>query len=491
MALLDNFTWSNRFKQLNRALQILLALTLMSGLNYVAGKYYWRDDLSAWKKSGLSPESLAYVRDLPKAVKIIVTLPRDSNQAEDRVLFRYTKDLLDKYEYASRQKGTARITLEYVDVFRDLSRTETLRLEYGLDQPYLVLFVCDKQRRTVVPADIMEFRDKAPVAFKGEQAFTSALLEVVSERTPTIYFLAGHGEMLLDDTDPLRGLSEVSAQIKARNFSTRTLDLTQTSVVPQDAGMVVICDPQGPLGRDEVEKLRRYLADKAGRVMVILSPARKHGLNELFYEWGLLVDDMVVLEMSNDFVQSSGNLLLRNFGDHPITGILIKNQTPLLAGLSRPVREDIGAPLDERLKITPLAASSSQSWAERNYSASGTPRFDAANDLRGPISVAAVAERRVASQLGINLDGGRLIVFGTSDLMSNRMISAPGNLTLVFSTLNWAFHRDQLLTIPPKPIDKFQISLSPAELRSLASHFAILPLAAALLGLAVWWARRI
>lgn len=470
--------------------QIVLLTALMAGLNYLGGRYYWRDHLAAARHSSLSPETLACLRALPRPATIYVTLTENSTDPDARLLYRYSRQLLDQFAYLSRIDNSPSIAVEYIDVFRDLAKTEELRRRYGFDQPYLVLFVSGEQRKAVVPQEIMTFENKEPTAFLGEQAFLRALLEVTSDRRPTVYFLVGHGEMRPDDADPVRGLSEFASQMEARNYRALTLDLLQTPAVPSDAGLVIAAAPQGPLRPEEEEKLRRYLSDQEGRVWLLLQPSVKTGLDDLLFEWGVRVDDSLILEMGEDFLQSSGHMILRQFGRHPLTDILIKNQTPVLTGLCRQVEMEEGAPPDERLSIARLLASSPQSWAERNYQAGATPVMDPAHDSPGPVTVAVAAERSVPSQLGIHLDGGKLLVFGTSDLMSNRLISTPGNFTLAFSVLNWAFQNDAMLSIPPRPIEKYRLQLGADELNRLALLFVAPALVSILLGLAVWWARR-
>ena len=53
-----------------------------------------------------------------------------------------------------------------------------------------------------------------------------------------IYFLVGHGEMRLDDVDPLRGLSQLEAFLRERNCLA-TLDLTVTKMY-LDADLIVM-----------------------------------------------------------------------------------------------------------------------------------------------------------------------------------------------------------------------------------------------------------
>ena len=359
-----------------------------------------------------------------------------------------------------------------------------------MEQPNLVVFVGPNRQRVLVPTDILEFEDREPTAFKGEQAFTSALVEVSGEAKPTLYFTTGHGEARLDDFDSRRGLSVLVDELRARNIAVLPLDLTQERAIPEDADMVVVADPLGPLSAPAVEALRTYAMERAGRIMLLLGPARRHGLDPLLADWGITTDDAVVLESSSHYLEESGNLLIREFGRHPITEGLIRNQTVVLGGLFRPARPRPDLPADGSLRLTPLASSSASSWGEFLYERRGEPVFDAGLDLPGPVPVATVAERTLSSHLGIHLPGGRLVVFGTGELFSNQLITTVGNHTLFFSMLNWMLDRDRLLAVPPRRIEKFQLPLSRSDLQAMALWMLIPSALAGLLGLLVWAVRR-
>ena len=70
-------SWSESFRAArwtrtaNLVLQAVLFLTLFAGLNYLAGTHVlaespWRFDLTRYRRYSLSPETLAYLSDLPR-----------------------------------------------------------------------------------------------------------------------------------------------------------------------------------------------------------------------------------------------------------------------------------------------------------------------------------------------------------------------------------------------------------------------------------------
>ena len=76
-------------------------------------------------------------------------------------------------------------------------------------------------------------------------------------------------------------------------------------------------------------------------------------MEELFYDWGVLADDMMIEDIGPDFRSQGGDLIIRRFAKHPITKLLFPfvfflrglPQRQLHAGLARSWRR--GGPEDE------------------------------------------------------------------------------------------------------------------------------------------------
>jgi len=486
----NDFLFARRIRALNRTAQIILSISLIVALNYLAALYYTRIDLTETGAYSLAPESKAYVQGLDREVRIIITIPKDPDVPELEQIHRHLSKLLRAYEAAGQVDGRALVDVEFVDIYRQRTRAQQLANQYGLNQENIILVASGDRSREIRQGDLYEVEGEQIVGFQGEKAITSAIIEVASEETQKLYFLVGHGEMRLDDVDPLRGLSQLEAFLRERNHSLATLDLSIENEVPQDADLVVVPSPQASLLPEEVEKLRRYMSDRNGRMIVLIDPGRRHGMDDLFYDWGILVDDMVVNDLGPDSRAQGGDIIIRRFAEHPITDLLVNYQITALFGQPRPVRTDPTAANDERLKVNQLIGTSEQSWAERDYRNQSAPTFDPQRDMRGPIPVASVSTRSAGSGLGITIPGGRLAVFGNSDFIANNRLRAFGNRTLFFNTLNWALDRLKLLNIQTRPLESYQIILSKKDQNRMLLYFAIPPAVVGLFGLFIYILRR-
>jgi hypothetical protein len=117
--------------------------------------------------------------------------------------------------------------------------------------------------------------------------------------------------------------------------------------------------------------------------------------------------------------------------------------------------------------------------------------FTPNSDLRGPLGVIVSSERVTAGSLPFSVPGGRLVVIGSGDIFANRRLGDSGSQALCISAVNWAVDRDDQLHVPPRPIERFQLSLSQEELAKLRlGLLLLLPGAVGLLGLMVTWTRR-
>lgn len=492
----DSFRTARLIRTLNLVLQALLFLSLFSGLNYIARNHVWRFDLTAHRRYSLSPETKSYLQNLQRPVRIVVTLTESDENADVAQAYRDLRGLLREYSNATEGNSRGPIQVDFIDVYQQRREADQL----GIDQPNIVLLVCGEQRQQVSLGDLYGVKDREKTDFRGEQAITAAILSVSQPTRKKIYFLTGHGELRPDDVEPTRGLSALNDELRLRNFAVDYLQLSTARTVPADADLVIAAAPQGPYDAFEQEQLRDYLAKHEGRLILLLSPGVPHGLDDLLFDWGVLADDVVIYDTDPDSFADNGDIIIRNFQPHPITQTLLDYKIPLRLGLCRSVRPDPGRATGSGLAVTVLAATSTTAWGEAGYRQRRVPEYDRGIDLKGlpnlpppnRLGVVTVSERvQVRNNLPFSVRSGRLVVIGTDDIVANHRIASPGNQNLFLNAVNWSIDRDTQLNIPARPIERFQLSLSQAELVKLRySLILALPFAAALLGLFVYWSRR-
>jgi hypothetical protein len=276
-----------------------------------------------------------------------------------------------------------------------------------------------------------------------------------------------------------------------------SLDLKFSRKIPDDAALVVVASPQQRLQVFEESLLRDYLSTRAGHVILMLDPRTDPGLENLLYNWGIRVLDNVIFDTNPRSLTENFEFIFERFLPHPITQPLINHGLYIMVGPTRAVIEDVSRAPDDGLSVTRLVASYPTAWGEtdyRNISRDRPPAFTRGADLQGPdgLGVLVVSERLKPAALQFSVPGGRLAVFGTADMITNNRLINNGNLYLFLNTLNWAINPDTMqIDIPPRPIERFQLSLSQEELGRLRLGLLfVVPGAVAMLGLIVYWTRR-
>lgn len=494
MSFFESFRATRWIRTVNLVLQAVLFLTLFGGLNYVARNHAWRFDLTRHRKFSLSPETLSYIRNLPQSVHIVATLSEDNDSPEVR-------GLLDEYVHATETNSAGKITKEFIDVYQNRRKAE----ELGIEQPNVLLLRSGDKRRAVTLSELYSVKSKGREtvrdSFRGEQVLTDAILDVSSPGRKRVYFLVGHGESQPNDVEP-RGLSVLRDELRVRNLAVDHLDLPVTRQIPADASLLIAVAPQTAYSPAEQERLRQFLSVNAGRLILLLHPGRtvaSLGLDELLLDWGILVDNTVVVDPDPRNVTDQLDLIIRAFDEkHPITQVVISYGYALQFGPTRTVRPDPGRSLATGLTVVPIAATSETAWGEVAFTQ--VPPVRDASDIRplkgippeGRLGVAVASERvSVRDNLPFSVRGGRLVVFGAGDFVANQRIAYQGNLAIFMGAVNWALDRDQQVNVPPRPIERFQLALSAGDFMKLRSALWFgLPGATLLLGLVVYWTRR-
>jgi hypothetical protein len=490
MSSYDSFRAARWIRFINLLLQAVLFLSLFAGLNYIALNHSWRFDLTESRRHSLSAETRSYLERLERDVRILVTITKDDNEELSQA-YRDISGLLREYTYLTRNNAHGKVDVSFIDIYQNRRAAEANNLK----EPNQVILISDSGRTVLNLVDFYQTRDLRREAFRGEATLTAALLEVSSSEKKKIYFLTGHGEMQPNDVERRRGLSGLRDELQQRNYKVEGLDLAVSRKIPDDASLIIVASPQKQLRPFEEEQLRNFLTTRAGRLILMLDVGVPHGLENLLFDWGIIVQDNVIFDLDPRSMTETSDLRLWNFASDPssrITETLMNNGLSLIVGPARVVSDDLGRSLDDGLRVKRLIATSPSAWGEAGYRIRNVlPSYTPGQDLKGELGVMVISERLKPANLPLSVKGGRLAVIGTADLVTNDRIINVGNLNLFLSTVNWAVDRDTQLNIPARPIQRFQLALSAEQLTHLQLGLLLgVPGVVALIGIVVYWTRR-
>jgi hypothetical protein len=462
---------------------LVLAVVVM--VNYLGAKFYGRYYLSSQTQVKLSPRSLSVVHAITNRVAVTVYYDKTDDWYPTIIA------LLNEYRSANPN-----ISVKTVDYLTDPGAAQKIKDQYKLSSTKdkdLVIFDCGGHVKVVngealtqvkleqVPnATEREFRRK-PIAFNGEMMFTAMLLAVENPKPLKAYFLQGHGEPSLSDTgeQEYQKFGEVLAE---SYIATEPLELLGDNVVPADCNLLIIAGPRAELKESELQKVDQYLA-QGGRLFILFNYfSIKHptGLEPILQKWGVNVIPDVVVDRQHSTTASAQDVIVVNFGSHPVVNPLTKLALQMILPL--PVSHvDLPNPPVDAPKVEELAFSSPQS----------TLMGDSAAAPRSYPLMAAV-EQKTAAGVANTRGATRILVVGDSFFLGNQMIEAGANRDFVGYAANWLLDRTVLLEgIGPRPVKEYRLTITRAQLKQVRwLLLGVLPGGVLVFGWLVWLVRR-
>ena len=472
---------------------IVLFAVVIVMINVISSRHYRRWPLGWQDYLALSPKTQSLLHDLHARIRIIVFMNRSDRYFGD------IRDLLQEYVYAASRSPELRMAVEYVDPDRDLVRARELAAEHELKDEGVVIFECEGRRTYVEPGQIFDYTlnlneqgslERQQGAFRGEQMFSSAILNVTQARRPIVYMLTGHGERDMEDFGSPAGYSAIVRAMRRDNIEVRSLRLAESGQVPADTGVLIIAGPRRRLSQVEVDQIAQYL-DRSGRLLLCVDPRAETGLEDLLNDWGIRAADETVVGLS----LTGEELFVNAYGEHPITRDLSRVTTMFYRPRRIEVVPGSGNESDDRAdrpRVTVLAACGEDGWAETDPDMT-PPRLDPAVDFPGRHAVAVAIERGAVAGIDVELDPTRLVVVGDSSFISNGAMSGGvgGNRDFFMSALNWLLDRDALMALGPKDPTEIHLNMTRPQLRlTYLLIVGAMPGLVALIGVGVWLKRR-
>lgn len=455
---------------------ILVFLAILVAVNWISNRQHKRWDLTANKQFSLSDQTRKVLADLKKP--LVMRAFYESGPGGNQQAMR---DQLGEYQYASKQ-----VTVEYVDAVKDPIQAKKYQVQtYGT-----VVLEYDGRTERSTQSD--------------EQGLTNALKKVIEGTAKKIYFVQGHGEHDIADTDRRGGYSGLADALKSDNFEVAALALAQQGKVPDDATVVAIAGPKTDYFAPEVDALRAFLK-RGGKLLMLLDPPDKAdapaltNLTTLAKEWGMAVGTDIV-------VDASGMGRLINAGPevpiampvqpaHTITqDFRLMTAFPLTRSVT-PIEGGTEGKVAQKLLQT-----SPQSWAESDLKglfATSSPKLDAdKGDKAGPVSIAAAVSAAAAAPPPAATPEApkpesRVVVIGDSDFAANNALTIQGNRDFALNSVNWLAQQENMIAIRPHDPQDRRIQLTEDQSQRIF-WIALLVIPGLLLGngVRVWWKRR-
>jgi hypothetical protein len=490
---------------------VVLATLLFVLVNYLSARHYRRADWTRHQLFTLSPRSRQIVRGITVPTDMYILLGQGEGQ--------YT----DVFELAQRYAAeNPRLRVHTIDPdrqrdrFIELARRLDLRARTGgsgavMSDSAVVLVRGDRHWEVArellagLTDDTSDANSEGTASAQRnvtaqvtvERAISEAILRVDRRDATKVCFASGHGELGPDGGGD-ESLSVLATELRHNNATTQVVEVRGAANVPADCDALVIAGPREPYAPGDAEIVVRYIR-AGGNVLMLVDPMfadRRHvasGLEPVARLGGIELTQTVVVEFDAEHRRPDMlpmTFVADDFGEHDATRGLRGAGSPVLVATARALRRADGA------TVVPesLLRTTTNAWGETSTASAsdGELRRDG-TDVVGPVHLAMAAQvPDVPRRRGATREAaGRLIVVGFSYLATDRVFTQGANGDMVFGAIGWLTARRELVEIPARPAMRAALTVSSADIRQIRIYTILLvPLAALLVGVAVWRARK-
>ena len=487
---------------------VVLVAALVAIVNYLGMRYYHRFDWTSSQIYSLSDKTKAILAGLDRDIDVTLFLPEGTPLRDS------SKELLERYAAQS-----PRVHFRAISAEKNLIEAQRLVTKFELSSLNVVVFESGNDRRVVEESDLADYDYSALqyggspelTGFKGEEAFSGAILELAENRKPKVLLTTGHGEASLDEAGP-GGLSGVASLVGKENVELKGWASLGQPDVPAGTDLLVIAGARARFVEPELQAFGRYL-DRGGRMLVLVDPelAPAGGLVETGLEgwldaYGVKVGANIVVDPGATVPFTSADTLSAGAtGAHPIVRSLEQAKVGVIVALARSVAAG-RAPEGTAAQV--LLETTAEGWGETDLANLKAVAKDA-RDLSGPVPLAVAVGAQAKDAAPAELEDEeptppapkpaadakapewRLVVVGDSDFASNSLLAVSGNPTFLANAFNWLLDRQKLLGIGPKKPEQVRMTLTPGQLSGITwLVLAGLPALAIAAGVAVYYRRR-
>ncbi len=453
------YRWQVRQKKLNvrfvkyganTLLSALIVLGIIVLLAFITNRHNLRADLTSQGLYSLAEQTKSVLNNLQKDVTIYAFY-----KAGDEVM---AKDLLEEYAYRSDH-----VKYEFIDP----NEKPQIARRYNVTQYNTVVVESGIKRETITDFN--------------ESNLTNAIIKVTRELEKVIYFTQGHGERDIESEDA-RGFKTAADGIRNENYQVKGINLAEDKIIPEDCSVLITAGPTVDFFPFELDSIASYI-DNGGKYFAMIDPRVTTNLIPFLEEYKMHIGDNIVVDASGVgqlFGMGPEIPLISNYEDHPIfKDFNVMTFYPQARSVSSTDEGKGGFSSEEILKTT------SSSWGETDYMKREV-KFDAGQDLRGPVSLAVVSSKTLAAN-----KKAQVLVFGDSDFATNAYIKNSGNYDLFLNIINWMAEEEDMITIRPKEIDDRRVNLTQKDSKVVLYVSVIaLPLLVVIGGVIVYFKRR-
>lgn len=470
---------------------VALIILLTSVLSILSERMDVKLDMTENQIFAISDETKEYMESLQKDVNIYVLNTEDNFKGSSPVqYFTQANEVIKAY-----QNMSGHVKVQYVSIVQDptfASRYSNLDLQTNnvlvesngrtVQLSYKELF------NTQTQFDQSTYQSYTRVlSSKAEQAMTSAILTVTSDKQIKVQVITGHGE------------SDVTAftdLLKMNGYEISDVDLIGEELAA-DTDIAILAAPARDLTEDELKKLDAFLYNdnQLGKNLFYMAsyeqPASTQmpNLTAFLEEWGFKVGDSVVFEADSRRLISTMSLYMFRAGyaesDYQ-PDIKTTEAYPAIV-YSRPV-ELLWEAKNGKTTSALLESSAQSGLYPMDAGENWQPTED---DLVGPIPVFAISQNVRYDNL--TPLSSSLMVLGSVEAMDSSFLGETSftNSEYFLALLDKLVGREESIRLEDKTISNQSLNASASQVYGIGIAVAIvLPVILIIVGLIVFIRRR-
>lgn len=330
----------------------------------------------------------------------------------------------------------------------------------------------------------------------SEQDLVNALLRLTTSRERKVYYLSGHGEPEISGAGET-AYAQLREALASERIKVEELFLARAKSIPTDAEALFIAAPRTRLLEGERQLINNFLQN-SGNVFFLAEPNTTSDIAELLKPLGVEIgSDIVVDETITPFEGKTFHVepTVKDYAKHSSMRDFRKTTQFSIASSVR------AGPTPAGVKLTELAFTGVQSWAERDLGKllSDTPIASLdISDLRGPVPIAIAIEGAQKSEVSPTENHlpastaqiGRVFVIGDADFVNNTYLRQLFNRDFILNAFHWVLGEDEQVSIRSRTMQGSLRKISPEQMLLLFLVAGVfLPQIILLFGLAIWWFR--
>jgi ABC-type uncharacterized transport system involved in gliding motility auxiliary subunit len=455
---------------------IIASIGFLAISHYAANSITARWDVTASQQHTLTKNTIEFISTLKEKVELTafyVDLPP-----------KYLQDLFKEYERLS----AGLISTQIIDPIENISFAAKFgNVVSGAERKVIVQSINGRKD--------VDFSDDALT----EEKLTNAIARA-SSPPRQVYFLTGHGEYSLANTDNV-GLSTFKQLLADNNIKSKPLMLGITQSIPADCDVLVIAGARTELTAQEDKLIIDYLT-AGGDALFLVEHTRvttpdkpltaeqlqqNPSLNSIINQWGLKVKSDIVVDLTNHVGNDVGSPATKNYQKHKA----------ITQGLDytfyvRPRSIEMLAQRRPSIKLAVIAATASteKSWAETNRNLA--IQYDQGIDTPGPVPISYVVleehKEITASPNKVQTPRSdtRMIVFTDADFLTNIYINQYSNAQMGLNIVNWLAETDYQTFLSAKVIKVERLDLTSKQKRQVMVILFFSLFFFVIVGIVVW-----